>query len=97
MPNLTGGQLKKFRLYALATIPFIALFAFELATVLLHRPSAPDLIHGYTIAIGSEGDGKPVYFSAGDLALILGPFLCGFAIQVVGLWRIGLFQRLRRV
>ena len=96
MQNTSRADVKKIRPYALATIPFLALFAYELATVLPHRPTTPDPTHGYTIAMGSEGRGKPVYVSAGDLFLILAPFFCGFAIVATGSWRAGLGPRFRR-
>ena len=94
MPNTTNVDVKKMHPYILAAIPFLALFAYELATVLPHRPSAPDLVHGYTIAMG-EGDGhKLTYVSAGDLALIMAPFFAALVINAIGWWRAGVFRNL---
>lgn len=94
MQNMTWDELKKIWPYSLAMIPFIALFAYELATVLPQRPTTPDLVHGYTIAMSASH--KTVYVSAGDLFLVLGPWVCAAVIALAGFWRIGLFQRLLR-
>jgi len=97
MQNVTTVEVKKIRPYVLAMIPFMALFAYELATMLPHRPSVPDLVHGYTIAMGGEGDSsKKAYVSAGDLILMLAPFFAAFAIGMTGFWRAGLFRQFLR-
>ena len=89
-------ELRRIRAYALAASPFLALFAYELATLFSHRPAMPDLVHGYTVALGSEGSDKHVYVSALDLSLLLGPFFCAFGIVAIGVWRAGLFKQFRR-
>ncbi len=96
MPKVAPPEIKRIRAYALATLPFIALFAYQLSTLLAHRPLVPDPMHGYTIALGSEGSDKGVYVSSADLAWILIPFFIGFAITAIGLWRAGVFRLLRR-
>jgi hypothetical protein len=96
MRNINPDELKRIRSYALAAIPFIALFAYELATLFSHRPAMPDLMHGYTIALGSDNSDKRVYVSAGDLTLLFGPFLCAFVIMTIGAWRAGLFRQFLR-
>ncbi len=96
MQRVTWDELKRIRSYALAAIPFIALFAYELATLFSHRPAMPDLMHGYTIALGSDNSDKRVYVSAGDLTLLLGAFLCAFVIMAIGSWRAGLFRQFVR-
>ncbi len=92
--NSNMDQVKKIRPYALLMIPFLALFAYELAVILPHRPRMPDLVHGYTIAMGRVD--KAVYVSAGDLILIFGTWLCGAAVLLTGVWRAGLLQRALR-
>ncbi len=94
MQNLSQDQLKKVRPYALAMIPFIAAFAYELALVLPHRPAAPDMARGYTISMGLNHG--VVYISAGDCALMFGLVLCAAAIGVTGAWQAGVFQYFRR-
>ncbi len=87
-------QVKRIRPYALLMIPFLALFAYELAVILPHRPRMPDLVHGYTIAMGKVD--TAVYVSAGDLILIFGTWLCGAAVLLAGIWRAGVLQRALR-
>ncbi len=96
MSNLTSEQGKAVRLMALAMMPFIAFFAFEILCVLPHRPAAPDVLHGYTIPLGLEGEGKTVYISVIDCVLTFGPFLCAGAICLFTFWRTGLFNQIRR-
>ena len=92
MQTVSRDQLKKIRPYALGAIPFIVLFAYELAVILPHRPATSDLVHGYTIAAGNAH--KMVYISTVDCVLIFGTFACAFAVIATGFWRTGLFQRL---
>ncbi len=91
MPTVSWHQMKQIWPYSLGSIPFIAVFAYELAVVFPHRPLAPDPAHGYTIAMGI--DHKTVYISAGDSVLLFGAWLCTAAVVLTGLWRIGMFQR----
>jgi len=89
MPDWPKPQLKKIRPYALATIPFLAVFAWELAFVLAHRPETPDILHGYAVPMGS--DGKTVYMSVWDCVILFGSWLCGAAVMMTGLWQAGVF------
>ncbi len=94
MQNFTADQAKKIRLLALAIVPFLAVFAFELVVVLPHRPVMPDVVHGYTIPLGL--DHKTVYITIGDLIMTFGAVFCGAAVFLAGFWRIGLFKQILR-
>ncbi len=85
--------MKTIRTYALATLPFIALFAYQLLAVLPHRPQAPDLVHGYTIPLSLDDGGPAHYISGLDCVITFGPFLCALAIMAIGMWRGGAFTR----
>ncbi len=94
MQNLTAGQGKAIRLMALAMLPFIAFFIFELVFVLPHRPLAADVVHGYTIPLGL--DRKTVYITIGDLILTFGAVVCPAVVCVSTFWRIGLLKQILR-
>ncbi len=87
--------MKNIRVYALAVLPFIAFFAYQLDSLLRHRPQTPDMAHGYTIPLDIGDSGAPNYISVLDCVLTFGPFLCAAVIIAIGMWRSGAFARKR--
>jgi hypothetical protein len=87
-----AGNIKNIRMYALAILPFIAFFGYQVAIVLPHRPEYSDLVHGYTIPLGLD-DNRTHYISVLDCVLTFVPFLCGMVIIAIGMWRSGVFAR----
>ena len=85
--------IKRIRSYALAAVPFIAFFAYQIAVVLPHRPDAADIAHGYTIPVALDDGAASRYISVLDCVLTFGPFLCAALIVGIGLWRSGAFKR----
>ncbi len=83
MHTMSWDQMKKIWPYSLGSMPFIAVFAYELASVFPRRPVTPDLVHGYTIAMGIAH--RTVYISAGDGVLLFGAWLCAAAVILTGL------------
>lgn len=85
--------MKNIRVYALAALPFIAFFAYQLDSLLGHRPEAPDMARGYTIPLDIGDSGAATYISVLDCVLTFTPFLCAAAIIIFGMWRSGAFTR----
>ena len=85
--------MKAYRSYVLATLPFIAFFAYQILVVLPHRPKAGDGASGYTIPL-ELGDSSPAhYISLMDAILTFGALLCAAVIMGIGIWRSGAFAR----
>ena len=82
-------NIKKIRGYALAVMPFMGIFAFQVMYGLKHRPEVSDPKNGYTIAIGLDGGETVRYISALDCLLTFGPFFIASLIMLIGLWRSG--------
>jgi hypothetical protein len=80
--------------YALAILPFIVFFLYQLLFLKAHRPDHADVAHGYTFQIGIGDDGSIVrYISPLDCLMTFGPFVCGTMIMLIGAWRGGAFSR----
>lgn len=79
--------------YALATLPFIAFFAYQLYVELPKRPDAPDVVRGYTIPMEINYSPPTRYISIVDFVKTFGSIGCGTAIMLVAAWRGGAFSR----
>ncbi len=85
--------MKKFRIYILLAIPFMAVFGYEILGVLPTRPEVVDALHGFTIPLNLDDDRPPRYISKLDFAITIGSFLVAFLFVVIGMWRNGAFSR----
>jgi|GEM_PF-1489127 len=82
-------NLKRIRPYALAAMPFIALFIYQVAVALPKRPTIADAARGFVIPIGVED--KTVYMSQMDAVVLFGALL--MVAIIIG---VGLLKALRR-
>ena len=80
----TKDEARRTVLSALVAAPFIFFFIYQLVFIWPQRPSAPDAAHGFTMAMHS-GE-QTYYISAVDLVLLLGTWLAGAAIILIGNW-----------
>ncbi len=76
-------QFRSIRLYAIGALPFLLVFACELAFVWEKRPATP--IAAFTHAM--QINGHTVYLSTADMVVTFGAFLIAAAIIGTGLWR----------
>jgi len=86
------ARTRRIRVYALAAVPFLAFFGYQLLVVLPHRPQTPDAVHGYTFPLGID-EGPARYISALDCWLTFGSFVCAGLIIGIGLLRSGPWAR----
>jgi hypothetical protein len=84
--------MKRFRVYMLATLPFVAVFAYWVLGIIPSRPEVSDPIHGYAFAITMGDGGPPHYISTFDCAMTLFPFVIAVMIMGFGMWRAGAFR-----
>ncbi len=87
--------MKRFRVYMLATLPFLAVFAYWALTIIPSRPEISDPVHGYVFPLDIADGGPHHYASLSDVLVVSVTMAIALSIMVFGMWRSGAF-RLRK-
>jgi hypothetical protein len=85
MNGSSSRYTRRIRVYALATLPFVAAFTYQLAVVWPTRPATPDVAKGFVIQ--TMVNNQTLYVSSFDVMLLVGTLAVGAVIVSFGLWR----------